>query len=102
MPTALGQKRLLIAHLQNLAKGLSLIRRLFVVRLDDAISNPIPKVALFFQSAVVEPFRKINFVFVRDEGGLNLLFMPLRSLSQPRTGDSAGNQFGREFRRAFN
>src|SRR5579871_2499899 len=102
IPTALCQKSLWVVHLQNLAKRLPLVRRMLVICLGDAVSNPIAEVALFVQGAVIEPLRKIGLAFVGDECRLDFLFVTLRTRFQARAGDAARNKFGGELRCAFN
>jgi hypothetical protein len=89
IPAALGQERLWVGHLQNLAQGPALVVGMLVVRLDDAISNPVAKVPGLFGRAVVELGGDIGLVFVGDERGLDLLFAPRGRLPQARIRDVA-------------
>ena len=75
-PTALGKKRLRVGHFQNFAKRAAFIGRALVIRLDDAISDPIAEVARLLRCAVVKPFGEVGLVHVRDEGGFDFLFTP--------------------------
>ena len=73
IPAALSQEHFRIGHLQNLAQGISIIRRVFVVRLDNTVSDSVAKVALFCPRFRCRAIWKGRFGVALNQDGLSFV-----------------------------
>jgi hypothetical protein len=96
IPATPGEEGVRVGHPQNLSERATLVGCMLVVRLADAITDPVAKITGFFQSAVVEPVREVGLVLIADEGRLDLLFTAFVAVAQEGIGGAAGDQFAGE------